>query len=260
MALSVAASNNALSNTDSVFMCAKDLLIKFSKRAIILRAFPLVLIIMSSSFGAQAPTNFTFESRNPPEPQLPTLRQTPPLEDKSNEDKRAACGMVVALSGAVMTAALAVLAGQVTFAAFSFDKGKYQALTTIRRRIFLILNLGSVMFLVGSIIAGGRGIAILYKAGFTGLWELASSGNNFETQTDLCLLGLVSVIMLVAVGVSQRSGNSEPQLLPHHHERLDDLDRRLCCLESKLKSLDHFENELKSAHSKIQALLKRKRS
>lgn len=141
----------------------------------------------------------------------PSLSRQPPKPASgavNNEDKRAAVGMEATLSGHVMTAALAVLAGLVSFQAFLMDPKKRRLLRGGAFLLCIGCALLGVLTLVSSIMLGGWGITVLYKSGHAGNWIVhwKNRFNYFDFQSVLCLAGLGFTLLSVFFGVSgQRS-------------------------------------------------------
>src|SRR5438045_9476411 len=87
--------------------------------------------------------NVVVPTNSPQNSAMTNAAPTQPTKDYA-EDRRAVAGIIVTLSGLVMTAALAVLAGQVSFATLFFDKGKFYALRPHERKVFVGLNILAV--------------------------------------------------------------------------------------------------------------------
>lgn len=182
----------------------------------------------------------------------PIQENTSSVTKQIIEDKRAAATIAATLSGHVMTSALAVLAGIITFSFFLLDRDKNRSISIVRYYACGLFILLSVFLLVGSIIYGGRGIDELYKSGFKGNW-IVSPGNSFNNQATWCLLGMISAILAVFIrGLTFIS--SERNLNKHQsiETRISILESTLHRIENKLcmenrdyiSSLEAIKNEL----------------
>jgi ABC-type molybdate transport system permease subunit len=82
----------------------------------------------------------------------------------SADDLRAAANIAVTLSEYLITVALAVIAAQAGLAAVFIDKRE-------RLLLYYVSSFVALGLLVSSIVLGGKGIALVYHAGFQGQWQ-----------------------------------------------------------------------------------------
>lgn len=158
------------------------------------------------------------------------------------EDKRAAVGIKVALSGALTSAALAVLGAEAAIATFVIDKQDHLGW------FYMIAALGWLA-LMTSMFIGGRGIAQEYKSGFSGDWQEKASGNKFAYQTLLALVGVTLVFASAFVGTPKATEAEKQQ---------QSILRSLAETTAQIKDLQHrveaTETELKAMRSKAQSV------
>lgn len=107
------------------------------------------------------------------------------MSQGSPEDKRAAVGIAINLSNAMMTASLAMITIEGAFFTFAIDKN--QIGTT-----FWGLAISTFFAFIVSIYFGGRNIARLYNNGHKGNWEIATS----YIITEQCLSGLTQKVRI----------------------------------------------------------------
>lgn len=115
------------------------------------------------------------------------------------EDRRAAIGMSVTLSGQLMAASLAMLAIGGSWVAYAIgNREPYRG--------FAAVAVLSALAFVLSLLLGGRAVTAARNAGFYGGWSLDAGRRGFDWQARLCLLGLLLFGLVLAL--SGQSGSS----------------------------------------------------
>ena len=109
------------------------------------------------------------------------------------EDRREAARLTTNLSSYVMSAALAVLGGQVAILTVF-----YEHLTHLSR--FVVVAGLACTFSVLSIVLGGKGISEICRNGFEGNWEITTLRGYFNWQAILCLVSIGLVIWSTFLG------------------------------------------------------------
>lgn len=125
-----------------------------------------------------------------------------------SEDKRAAVGMSVTLSGQLMSAALAVMALQAGFVSYVL------ANRTAQWCYYGVTVLALVLFAL-SLYFGGQGINKARNAGFSGSWDLEIGKSEFNSQATLCFVGLLLLLLSLFF-----SGNPKSDDIPTEIKRL----------------------------------------
>jgi hypothetical protein len=136
-----------------------------------------------------------------------------------SDGKLQAASMKVGISNYVASAALAVIGGAAalyTYISQTFDPPD----------AFWILMLAGLVSLVVSIFVGGLGADDATHAVATGNWTTNTSGNRFNYQSMLTLLGLILVLLATWIGASSdRRGSSV-------EDRLDKVEQQLKKIEA----------------------------
>jgi amino acid transporter len=141
----------------------------------------------------------------------------------SPEDQRNAANIYTSLSSYVITASLGVIAAQAALATFVLDKRDH--LTW-----FYIWMICGLITSVVSVVLGGRGVAAIASAGFSGSWTLKPKHDYFNYQALFCLLGMVLLLF------SLFSGTTKPES-PKAQEEIQRLNASLDRLQAELNSL-----------------------
>jgi hypothetical protein len=113
----------------------------------------------------------------------------------TDDNQRQAAAIKVSISNYVGTAALAMLAGAV--ALFTYIQQNFNPSV-----VFYILILLSVISLVASFFAGGKGANSTATAVAQGTWSHQTKTNAYNLQAILTLAGLVLVLTSAAVGTT----------------------------------------------------------
>lgn len=113
----------------------------------------------------------------------------------TDDNERQAAAIKVSISNYVGTAALAMLAGAV--ALFTYVQQNFNPSAA-----FYVLILLSVIALVSSFFAGGKGANSTATAVAKGTWSHATKTNSYNVQAILTLAGLVLVLTAAAVGTT----------------------------------------------------------
>lgn len=120
----------------------------------------------------------------------------------TSEDRRAAANIVASLSSYLITAALTIIGAQAAIVTYIIDKREKLA-------CFYGVSGVALVFLVTSVILGGRGMAEIYKKGYAGDWIIKTSKGAFNLQTLSCLLGAILVAASVFLGATKEDRPSE---------------------------------------------------
>jgi len=113
----------------------------------------------------------------------------------TDDNQRQAATIKVSISNYVGTAALAMLAGAV--ALFTYIQQNFNPSVT-----FYVLMLLSVIALVASFFAGGKGANSTADAVAKGTWSDTTKTTAYNVQAILTLAGLVLVLAAAAVGTT----------------------------------------------------------
>ncbi|HET9591302.1 MAG TPA: hypothetical protein VFP17_00140 [Solirubrobacterales bacterium] len=136
-----------------------------------------------------------------------------------SETKLQAASLKVGISNYVASAALAVIGGAAalyTYISQTFDPGNG----------FWVLMLIGLVCLVVSILVGGLGADDATHAVATGNWTTSSSGNKFNYQSILTLVGLILVLTATLIGASSDRRESTVE------ERLEKVEQQLRKIEA----------------------------
>lgn len=176
----------------------------------------------------------------------------------ADENQKQAVSIVTTLSGQLMAAALAMIALEGAFLTFALDK-------KVCGGCFWLFVSTSFLLFVFSIILGGKGIAILYKAGATGNWDYAQGDGRFQWQTGLCCLGLIMFIL--AVFSAQKDKPSDADAIKAAIVRVaDNTDRQAVALQQLIAGwqsnqagtlavqFSKLERQLEQLHAKIEQM------
>ena len=129
----------------------------------------------------------------------------------SDEDRRTAAGITVALSSQLIAASLAALGFAV--AAWTFVADKRQT-----GLVWGICCFGSFGAFVASIFVGGKGITHVRNHGFNGNWNLDAAKGSFNRQAFLCFIALAIFLLSLFI-----PGESKDESLSIRVSRLEAL-------------------------------------
>lgn len=146
------------------------------------------------------------------------------------EDQRSAANIYASLSSYVITASLGVIAAQAALATFVIDKR--DQLTWFYTWMVLGL-LASVV----SIVLGGKGVAGIASAGFTGAWTLKPKHDFFNFQALFCLVGMAFLLFSLFSGTVK----------PENAKATDDIQRLSRSVETLQTELDNLRTQYAKA-------------
>lgn len=153
-----------------------------------------------------------------------------------SEDERAAAAIYTSLSSYVITASLGVIAAQAAVGTFVMDKRDHLGWFYVCMVVGLISSVASIVF-------GGRGIAKIASAGFTGNWSLKPNGDPFNLQALLCFFGMALLLLSVFTGRPKPENPSADQiqrlntLLIQEQTQIDGLKSKCASMAQQLNSL-----------------------
>lgn len=164
------------------------------------------------------------------------------------EDQRAAANIYASLSSYVITASLGVIAAQAALATFVIDKREH--LTW-----FYVWMISGIAASVVSIVLGGKGVAKIASAGFSGSWTLKPKGDVFNFQALLCLIGMTLLLFSLFSGTPKPENPKIPQQIQGLSDSVQKLQGDVDNLRAQYAQLS---GELKSSRAQAPKSKKRR--
>jgi len=119
------------------------------------------------------------------------------------EDGRTAATLKTTLSCSVIASAFAAIAVEAAIAVFVMDKRQ-------NLRVFMTLAVLAALTLILSSVCASRGIAKVYKPGYSGIWSVDAGKGFFSAQALLGGVGLLLVVISSFCGDPKGEIQKEP--------------------------------------------------
>lgn len=160
--------------------------------------------------------------------------------DNTGENRRAAATIQVTICTMVMTAGLAIIAGEGAVTTFYLEHRTLQSWAA-----FALI--AAAFAVVGSFVVGGRGLSDLSSGGYDGNWDIFKVSNAFNIQAILCLIAALLVVFGVAFGT--RPIETKPQTSPQQmQDRLNRDEARLRIMQRQIETLKATTAKSRSTH------------
>lgn len=162
----------------------------------------------------------------------------------ADDNKRAAAGMKVTLSGSVIAGAFAVFGGVAAITTFTILNKESLGW------FYFWVSLSALSLLV-SMVAGAKGISEVFLAGYADSWDRDEGKEYFSTQAAFGILGLVFAVASVFAG--QIKAPTEPDWAKALERRMDGLEQRVAATEKSQVQPKAAETEPKAKTGKKKA-------